>query len=1155
MKYLRQAALALLLFCTGVEGQNITGTILGTVTDGLGALIPGASVVIVNSATGQAVTMTSDGGGNYQAPLLPPGSYQVRVTAAGFKGSLRDGGRLRVEDKLRLDFSLEAGAVSETVTVTGTPLIESETSSLGLVIEEQSVKELPIRGRNVFDLVGLSPGVQVNPLAVGVVASTGDNSAPLFVLSDISINGGRTRTNEYLLDGVTLVLPENNNYAISPTPDGTREFKVISNSYGPQFGRSGGGVVNVVTKSGTNEFHGTAFEQFRNQMFRANNYFANARRQKRGVFRFHQFGGTIGGPIVKGRTFIFADYQGHRELNYLAGRAITLPTEAERRGDFRGLVNASGQAVTLYDPFTTRAATTGTGSVRDPLACNGVANVICSNRIDPVAAKLMSFLPLPNRPGEGPARINNFAFAPQNELSSNQWSARLDHRFSDRHNLFGRVTRNTGYNNNTGPYENVADNVLGAIRHGAINVVLNDTLTISSSRLLSTRFGFTRRTENRAPLSAGKVKLTSLGFPGYIGAAVQDEIFPSIGITGYASLGSPSGDRIRRANDIFAVVADLTEIHGRHSLNLGVDGRLYNQTPFQAGVPSGSYSFGSGFTQGPNPQIASLAAGNGLASLLLGYGSGSINAVPALAMRNYYLAFYANDAIRLGRLTLNLGVRWDYEQPRTERYNRLATFDFDAPFPIQVQGLPNLKGVLTHAGRDGEARGNFDSAKRNFGPRLGLAYRVNEKTAVRGGYGLFYLPRIGATSAGTIGVSGFDLVTPWISSVDGITVANPLSNPYPTGLLIADNSIGTRTQIGQGLTITDRNSRTDAYVQHWNLAVQRELPGSVIVELAYAGNRGVRLPVGIQFNQLDPKYQSLGNELARSVPNPFFGIVQTGSLSTRNTTQGQLLRPFPQYGGISNFQQNASSSFYHSMTLLVEKRFSNNFNLRLAYTNSKLIDESSGRVFGVSAFIPPVQNAYNLKAERSLGESDVAQRLVVSHTVNLPFGRKERWLGDNSGTPRVVSALLGGWALNGALTVHSGYPLALTSIGNSGIFNAVLRPNSAGRTARLDGKLQSRLLKYFDTTAFTVPGAFTLGNVSRTLPDVRGPGRFNYDLNLSKRFDLTESIGLQVRADAFNLTNTPYFGAPGSQLGSTTFGVISSSSGERQLQFTLKLIF
>ncbi|HMY74795.1 MAG TPA: carboxypeptidase-like regulatory domain-containing protein, partial [Blastocatellia bacterium] len=476
MKNLRRGFLFLLLCCGGAAAQNIAGVILGTVADASGAVIPGASVTITNLATNQTTVVTSNADGGFQAPLLPPGNYQVKVTVQGFKGSVREGVTLRVEDKLRIDFTLETGAVTETVTVSGTPLVESETSSLGLVIEEQSVKELPIRGRNVFDLVGLSPGVQVNPLAVGVVASTGDNSAPLFVLSDISINGGRVRTNEYLLDGVTLVLPENNNYALSPTPDGTREFKVISNSYGPQFGRSGGGVINVVTKSGTNTYHATAFEQFRNQMFRANNYFANARGQQRGVFRFHQFGGTFGGPVIKKKTFFFADYQGHREVNYLAGRAITIPTEAQRRGDFRGLLNAGGQPVTLYDPFTTRPQ--GTGSIRDPLSCNGVANVICPNRIDPVAAKLVSFLPAPNRPGEGPAGINNFVFAPENLLSSNQWSVRLDHRFSERHNLFGRVTRNTGDNSNTGPFNNIADNVLGTIKHGAINFVLNDTFTI-----------------------------------------------------------------------------------------------------------------------------------------------------------------------------------------------------------------------------------------------------------------------------------------------------------------------------------------------------------------------------------------------------------------------------------------------------------------------------------------------------------------------------------------------------------------------------------------------------------------------------------------------------------------------------------------------------
>lgn len=1151
----RQLLMLLALSSSLAFAQNITGTILGAVTDGSGAVVPGAEITVTDKATNQAVTVRTNDEGLYQAPSLKPGAYQIKVSAPGFKTVVREGVALRVEDKLRLDFTLEAGEVTATVSVTGTPLIETEAPSLGQVIAERSIRELPIRGRNVFDLVGLSPNVQVNPRAIGVVASTGNNGAPLFVLSDISINGGRFRTNEYLLDGVTLVLPENNNYALAPTPDGTQEFKVITNSYGPQFGRSGGGVINVITKSGSNEFHGAAYELHRNDRLTANNFFANARGQQRGVFHFNLFGGALGGPVIKDKTFFFGEYQGHREDNFGAGQALTVPTEAQRRGDFRGLVNANGQPVTIYDPFTTRVNPSG-GFIRDPINCNGVANVICPGRIDPVAAKALSFVPLPNRAGEGPAQINNYVFTPLNFINSDQWSARVDHRFSERHGIFGRATRNTGVSGNTGPFGNIADNVLGDIVNRVINVVINDTYTLSARRILNLRYGLTRRFEGRVPLAAGKVKLADLGFPASVAAAVQEQLFPRFDITGFASLGPPSGDRIRRGNDIHAGVVDITELRGKHSLTYGADLRLYNQTPFQSGASSGVYSFTPGFTQGPNPQAASLVAGNGLASLLLGYGGGSIANVPALAMRNGYYAFYFNDDLKLGRLTLNLGLRYEYEQPRNERYDRFATFDFDAPFPIQVPGLTNLRGALTHPGQNGEPRGNFDGARKNFGPRLGLAYRLNGKTAVRAGYGIFFLPRQGTTSAGNFGTSGYALNTAWVASLDVVTPLNPISNPYPTGLLLPITSEVGRVQLGQNITVTDRDSRNNSYTQHWNLSIQRELPGATVIEVAYAGNRGVRLPIGLQFNQVDPKFQSLGADLSRQVTNPFFGLVTTGALSTRTVQQAQLLRPFPQYGGISTFMQMAASSSYHSFTLRAEKRFSQGINLLVAYTNSKLIDNSSGRVFGVTAFIPPAQNAYDLSAEKSLSEADVAQRLVVSHTIDLPFGRGRRFL---SGASGLVERIAGGWSVSGVATMHSGYPLALTSSGNSGVFSAVLRPRLkaefAGRSAELDGGIQSRLLKYFETTAFEIPAPFTFGNISRTLPDVRGPGRANYDLTLSKTILIREPVSLVFRAEAFNLTNTPYFGNPGTSLGATNFGVISTATGERQFQFALKLLF
>lgn len=1134
--------------------QNITGTILGTVTDATGASVPGATVTVTSRDTGQISRVESNQFGYYEAPQLRPGGYGVQVAGQGFKTLMREAVSVQVESRIRLDFILEVGDAAASIAVTGeAPLIESETASLGQVIAARTVQELPIRGRNVFDLVSLSPGVQVNPRSQGAVASTGDNSAPLFVLSDISINGGRYRTNEYMLDGVSIMLPENNNFAISPSPDGTQEFKVMTNSYGPQFGRSGGGVINVITRGGSNRFQGTLYEFFRNDRMRANNYFANARGQKRGIFHFNQFGAAVGGPIVKNKTFFFADFQGHRERSTLGGQFATLPAALQRAGDFSQTFNAQGQPVAIHDPFTTRAAPSGTGFVRDAFP----GNRIPANRFDPVAVKMLSFVPLPNTAGSTAASINNLAWAQQFAINSDQWSMRLDHRFSDRHGIFGRVTRNKGDSANSGPYGTPADNVLGITLNRVWNAVLNDTVAISPSFLLNVRYGISRRFEGRAPLHAGEVTLGQLGFPGAVEAAAPEQNFPTVSFATYSQWGPPGGDRIRRGNDIHTIVADVTKIAGRHTVVAGADGRLYNQTPYQAGSPSGSYSFSQSFTQGPDPLRATLTAGDALASLLTGFGAGSISSVPALAIRNSYFGLYVNDEIKLGRLTVNVGLRYDHEAPRTERYNRFTSFDFNRAFPIQVAGLTGLKGVLTHPGQAGEPRSQFDPSWTNFGPRLGMAYRLNNRTAIRSGYGIFYSPKQGTTSGQGFGASGYELATAWVASLDGVTPLNPVSNPFPTGLLIPPTARADVLQVGQAINIHDRGNKTDTYTQHWNFSVQRELSGSWLVETGYAGNKGTRLPLGRLFNQLDPKYQALGADLNRQVANPFFGLVATGTLAARTVAQSQLLRPYPQYvsvgaGSTPAIAQNAASSVYHSVLLRVEKRFSSGVNISIAYTGAKLIDNASGRIFGINGNPPPVQNNYDLRAERSLSEGDVARRLVVSHTIDLPFGKGRRWL---SGAPAAVNLLAGGWSVSGAGSYASGVPLALTSTGNSGVGSSVLRPNSTGKSALLSGDPQTRLNRYFDTSAFTVPDPFTFGNLARTLPDVRAPARVNYDMALSKSFALREPVSLLFRAEAFNLTNTPYFLSPGLGLGTGAFGVISGALGERQVQFSVKLLF
>lgn len=1147
------ALLTLILFCELPSfAQNISGTFAGSVKDPSGAAVSGAEVVVRNLSTNQESRTTTNDLGYYEIPYLRPGAYELRASDQGFKSSVRDGVDLAVDSRLRIDFNLEVGDSKTSISVSGqAPLVESESSSLAQLVTTRSVQSLPIKGRNVFDLAVLSPGVNVNPRALGGVASTGDNSAPLFVQSDISINGGRYRSNDFMLDGVSIMLPENNDFALSPTPDGTQEFKILTNSYGPQFGRSGGGVINVITKSGSNNWHGDLYEFFRNNHVAANNFFANAKGQKLGPSHFNLFGASVGGPIRKDKTFVFAEYQGHRQQSALGGQLATLPTALQRQGDFSQTRNQSGELVTIYNPFTTITAPSGSGYVRSAYA----GNMVPQSQINTIALKAMQYIPLPNQAGTGAAGVNNYVWTQRAFVDSDQWSVRIDQRFSDRHSLFGRITRNTGDSGNSGPFGNVADNVLGVDLNRVFNGVLNDTYTLSPTTLLNVRFGVTRRYEGRTPIHGG-INISNLGFPSNVAAAATQQVFPVFSFSNYTSWGDPGGDAIRRGNTIWTLVGDTTMIRGRHTFVFGTDLRLYDQTAYQAGSDAGSYSFSQSFTQGPNPQVSSLTSGDAFASFLVGYGSGSFTQTPALAIRNAYAALYFNDEIKLGRLTINAGLRWDYEQPRTERYDRFSTFDFNAAFPVQAAGLGQVNGVVTHPGHDGEPRGQFNPYYKAFGPRFGLSYSLTPKTVIRSGFGIFYSPRFGATSASNFGAAGATLSSSWISSLDAVTPLNPISNPYPNGVFQTSNSTANQVLLGQSILFMDRGNVSNTYNEQWNFNIQRELSGNLLIEAGYAGNRGVHLPIGIDFNQLNPIYQSLGAGLSTQVANPYYGQVTTGALSTATVARSQLLRPYPQYSSVSTnspaIAENEANSIYHAFNAKLEKRFSNGIGFLVTYTGSKTIDTASGRIFGVNAYVPPVQNIYNLKAERAVSEADISQQLVISHTLELPFGKGRHFL---NGAHGLLNALIGGWSANGTATFVTGYPLALTSTGNSSTYSGVLRPNSTGQSAELSGSVESRLNKYFDISQFTIPAPFTYGDVSRTLPDVRSPGRRNYDLALQKQVTVREPFSVLFRAEAFNLTNTPYFYSPGAGLGTGTFGVISAASGERQIQFALKILF
>ncbi|HEX5425031.1 MAG TPA: carboxypeptidase regulatory-like domain-containing protein, partial [Candidatus Acidoferrales bacterium] len=511
-------AMALCWTSTPARSQNITGTILGTISDPSGASVPDARVTITNLATNQSHGATTSKTGTYEVPYLPPGQYQVTVSHTGFKTTVRKGITLEVDRRLVINLRLQLGSTATSVTVTGqTPLLNTTSAALGQVVSSRTTEALPILGRNIFDLAALSAGVMVNPKALGGVASagtvTGTTQTPLFVSSDISINGGRYRTNDYLVDGVTVMMPANNNFAIAPTPANTAEFKVLTNSFGPQYGRSGGGVISVVTKSGTNHWHGEAYDFLRNRRLNANNYFADAQGQSKGPSTFDLFGGYAGGPLIKNDTFIFGGFEGSRNHGLQSGLNYTVPTALERNGDFSQTFDSRGNPVTIYNPFSLCGAFGNPACATD---ANGQPiytrqpfqnNVIPTSRMNPVALKLMSYVPLPNQPGTGPQQANNYGWAQNEFANSNQWSVRIDHRFTDRNSLFGRVTRNTGELGNTGQFGTIADNVLGVDVSHVINVVLNDTYTVSPTNFLNLRYGLTRLFEGRTPIH-GAIPLT-----------------------------------------------------------------------------------------------------------------------------------------------------------------------------------------------------------------------------------------------------------------------------------------------------------------------------------------------------------------------------------------------------------------------------------------------------------------------------------------------------------------------------------------------------------------------------------------------------------------------------------------------------------------------
>jgi hypothetical protein len=1123
---------SLALAAAALSAQTSTGTITGTVADSSGAVVAGAKVAVTNAGTNARLEVVTNESGNYTAPLLPPGSYELNVTASGFKAYTQSGIVLRVQQQGRVDVVLQVGGVNESISVQGdAAIVEATTSSIGKVVDNKRILELPLNTRNVYSLVNLTPGV------TGGIGNAHNQVS-------FSVNGARGGTFDVLVDGSSAAFPTVNGFAgisVFPSVDAVAEFKMQAQNFSAEFGRSITAVLNVVYKSGTNQFHGSAYEFLRNSVLDSNNFFANSRGTPLASFKRNQFGGMVSGPIVKNRTFFMTAFEGLRERSF-SERLTTVPTALERAGDFSNTRANATSIINIFDPDTTRPNPSGAGSIRSVFP----GNIIPPSRFDPVAVRAMAFFPRANLVGDPGTFRNNFYNNGAAKIDTNNFDIRVDHNLSDTQRLFGRFSYRRSFNGPPQLFPGDLGIAEGRVNNNDFgrNVVVDYTNTLSPSMLLNLRGSFARNRFLFDNQGLGFVP-SSLGLPRDIDTAVDRFMFPRFDVAGQTSLGG--SDHRQSGFNNYGLAGSLSKLTGKHSLKMGYEGRMLRINVWEARA-AGTFGFTNAMTQGPNPNAASATAGYGFASFLLGTGtSGNIfQNWKNVASQSFYNAFYIQDDFRVTRkLTLNLGLRYDFDTPRTERFDRMSWFDPSIASPLAT-AVPGLTGGLRFVGVDGGNRSQYTGDWNNWAPRLGLAYQLDNKTAIRAAFAQLFGPSTLAAQ-GTVGPYGFRVETPWVATLDGITPLNRLSNPFPGGFQpVPGASQGALTAIGSNLDAPLSNTNTPYTIQY-NLTVQRELPGAVLLEAAFVGNRGRQLSRGgeggFSLNQVDPRFLTLGTQLNQLVDNPFFGRGGAGILANRQVSRAQLLRPFPQFNSIYPIFSQGATSDYNALQVTFSKRFAQGLVFEGNYVWAKAMDDGTSH-----------QDSYNIRDSRAVSSVNVPQRLVFSGVYELPFGRGRK-VGANMS--RLTDAFVGGWQINGIWTAQSGANLGIGANNTAGIFTQAMRANNNGTSPAQSGRAHDRLDRWFDTSVFSQPAPFTLGNVSPLISDLRNHHINNLDFSVFKQFQLLEKLKLQFRAEAFNALNRVRFGSPNTTVtAGANFGRVTTQSNDpRQMQFGLKLIW
>ncbi len=1157
---MRKLLAGVFLLATSAWSQSYTASVRGTVTDASHAAVPNAKVTATDADRNVEYPTRTDAAGRYIFTTLPPARYTLTVEAPGFQKATEPPFRLEVQQQATLDVELAVGDVTTSVEVKASaPLLNTTSASLGQVVESRVFMSAPNQGRSPLSMVSVAPGITG---AIGGVA---------FVS-----NGVRNNASAVLMDGGALTGIEQNggitDVKYQPTVDVIEEFKVQTNFFSAEFGNTGGTVVNMVSKSGTNELHGVGYFFRRDNALNANSFFSNRNGLALVDSHRNNLGGTGGGPVYipklyngKNRTFFFADFDGYKELGATSETA-SVPTAQQLSGDFSDTRLANGNMITIYNPFDTFKNAAGT-TLRNPF----LGNKIPLSMQNQITRNMDAYFPAPTSAGNAFTRVNNF-FAQGSIPSANyKLDGKIDHNISDKQRFTARYSVNWGWSD--------VANLTGNISHNgnpgnnrAQQFVLDYTRTHSPTTIFNGRVGVTRVRSIRDPLSTG-FDQTSLGFPKliqYTGVLA----FPRYQTTTYRAMGAGGFAVIHRFEDVYQATGSVTKIVGGHTLKAGAEYQLYHENYYQPNLPQGGFVFRRNETAA-NPLVGSSSQGDGLASALVGFGNGGALTIdyPTAQSSGYFGTFINDDWRITRRLTFNLGLRYDFDIPRTDRFNRLNWFDIGSPSPIrdQVKSVfPNLNGVMKFV--DDNHKSPFDGDWNNVQPRFGFAFALNNKTSLRGAYGIFYTVSR-HTIKGEVG-SAFGLVDSSVQWTNDshLTQLGTLQNPWPNGLTLPPGR-NPLAFLGQDAGANFPHDDNPQY-QQWNFSIQREVPGHGVVEVNYVGTKGTHLYFGTSdivsdLNKLDPIYWGLGRDkLTSQVPNPFYRIItspQAIELNGPTVELQRLLRAFPQYAGsIGGYRAtpNIGNSMYHAAQFKYEKRFSYGLSMIAHYTISKMISDSD--VAGTDVdFITggsSIQNWKNLRLERSLSAFDVPQRAVISFDYLLPIGRS-RTLGKSMN--RILDGAIGGWELSSVITFSSGTPLAVVQSDNN-LWEGDQRPNLIGNPS-MPGSVKDRLNNYFNVKAFSAVPEDTYGSGPRTL-NYRGPGLRNADLTMAKNFVIREHKSLQLRLEAYNVTNTTTFGfstanangAANRSFGDTSFGVISAYAPgrtPRQLQVALKFYY